>query len=55
MLGGVCSGLGEYLNLDPTVIRIAFVALGIGLGFGLLFYILCWIIIPESPYDNTIG
>ena len=49
MLGGVCFGLADYLNIDPTIVRIAwvlFTALG---GAGLLAYIICWIIIPENP------
>lgn len=49
LLGGVCYGLADYLNIDPTIARIAwvlFTALG---GAGLLAYIICWIIIPENP------
>jgi phage shock protein C len=49
MIGGVCGGLGEYFNLDPTLIRIAFVALILlGMGSPLLGYILLWIIIPRG-------
>jgi len=61
MIGGVCGGLGEYFNLDPTLIRIAFVALILlGMGSPLLGYILLWIIIPrgdkgESRDDSVKG
>ena len=49
MLGGVCGGLGEYFDLDPTIIRIAFVALILlGMGSPVLGYILLWIIIPRA-------
>ncbi len=49
MIGGVCGGLGEYFDLDPTLIRIAFVALiFLGMGSPLLGYILLWIIIPRG-------
>lgn len=48
MLCGVCGGIGEYLNLDPTVIRILWVVLSIcGLGTGIIAYIIAAIIIPE--------
>lgn len=51
MVCGVCGGLGEYLNVDPTIIRVvwAFLALA-GLGTGLVVYIIAAIIMPEE-YD----
>ena len=49
MLGGVCGGLAEYLDTDPTIIRLAF-ALSILLGgAGILAYLVMWIVIPEAP------
>jgi len=49
MIAGVCSGLGKYLDLDPTAIRLAFVLLlFIGLG-GLWIYLVLWIIMPLDP------
>jgi phage shock protein PspC (stress-responsive transcriptional regulator) len=48
VIGGVCSGLGEYWDIDPTLLRILFVVAFFGFGVGLLFYILLWIIIPEK-------
>ncbi len=48
VIGGVCGGLGEYLNVDPILFRILFaLALIIG-GSGLLVYIILWIVIPEG-------
>ena len=50
MFGGVCGGLGEYLNIDPTVIRLLFV-FGVVFGFGslLIVYLVMLIVIPEAP------
>ena len=50
MLFGVCGGLGEYFNVDPTLIRLLFVALVVmGAGGGLLLYIAMVILVPEKP------
>lgn len=55
VIGGVAGGLGDYLDIDPVLIRIAFVvALFFG-GAGLLAYIIAWIIIPEQPRENTMS
>lgn len=48
VLGGVCSGIGAYFNIDPLWLRIAFAISFFMFGTGLLFYILLWIIIPEA-------
>jgi phage shock protein C len=51
MLGGVCGGLGEYLNTDPTVIRILFVIITL-FGFaGVFLYLAMWLIVPEEPLE----
>lgn len=50
MFGGVASGLGEYLNLDPVIIRILFVILAFLGGGGIILYIILLFIIPE---DNS--
>lgn len=49
-IGGICGGLGEYLNVDPTVMRIVFVA-GFFLTGTLMFwaYLVMWIVVPEAP------
>ena len=44
---GVCGGIGEYLNIDPTIIRLIWVFLTLLGGCGLLAYIIATIIIPE--------
>lgn len=50
MIGGVCAGIGEYFNIDPTVVRLAFVIFGCMGGSGILAYILAYVIIPVKPY-----
>ncbi len=47
VLFGVCGGLGEYFNIDPTIIRLIMVLLGCGAGTGILAYIIAAIIVPE--------
>ena len=46
---GVCGGIAEYFNIDPTLIRIGWTLLAICAGSGVLAYILCAIIMPEKP------
>ena len=48
MLGGVCGGLAEYFNIDPTLVRLAFVVLSLFGGPGVLLYIILWIVMPEA-------
>ncbi|NLY47220.1 MAG: PspC domain-containing protein [Tissierella sp.] len=49
MLSGVCGGIGEYFNIDPTLIRLAWVILSVptALFGGLIAYIIAAIIIPN--------
>jgi phage shock protein C len=55
MLAGVCGGLGEYLNTDPTIIRIVFIIVAlIGfIGGGIILYLALWLIIPEEPLSTS--
>ncbi len=48
MIGGVCAGLADYLDIDATLIRLLFVAVGLltALFPMFLFYIIAWIIVP---------
>ena len=48
MIAGVCAGLAEYFNIDPTLVRVAFVVLSFGGGFGIAAYVILWIVIPEA-------
>lgn len=53
MIDGVCGGIAEYFNIDPTIVRIIAVIIGCLKGAGLLIYILACIIIPVNP-DETV-
>ncbi|MES2836911.1 MAG: PspC domain-containing protein [Bacteroidota bacterium] len=48
ILGGVCSGIASYFNIDPLWIRLSLVASFFIFGFGFLLYLILWIIIPEA-------
>ena len=48
IIAGVCGGIGEYLGIDPTIVRILWVLLGLMGGSGIIAYIISWIIIPEE-------
>lgn len=47
MLCGVCGGIGEYFNIDPTVIRLLWIIFSVIGGCGILAYIIAAIVIPE--------
>ena len=49
MVGGVCAGIGEYLGIDPTIIRIVYVLMIFFAGFGILLYLILWLIRPAKP------
>ena len=48
MLGGVCAGLGQYLGIDPTIVRLFFVLLALAEGVGVLIYFALWLIVPRE-------
>jgi phage shock protein PspC (stress-responsive transcriptional regulator) len=48
-IAGVCGGLGEWLEVDPVFVRVAFVVLALAGGFGVLLYVLFWLIAPRAP------
>lgn len=52
MIAGVCGGLGEYFNIDPTLIRLLFVFLALAGGPGLVAYIVLLIVVPEEPLSG---
>ena len=54
VIGGVCGGLGRYLQVDPVLLRIAAVALALSGGLGVLAYIIAWIAIPEETGDEPV-
>lgn len=48
VIAGVCGGLGEYFDVDPTFVRLLFVVLAIFQGIGILAYIVLWIVMPRA-------
>lgn len=48
MLAGVCGGIAEYFNIDPTIVRLAWVAISAFGGSGVLAYIVAALIIPKQ-------
>ena len=54
-LAGVCGGLGKYFDIDPTIIRLAWVVSVFCAGGGIIAYILAMIIVPQEPdYPNYV-
>lgn len=51
MVAGVCGGLGEYLGIDPTLVRLVFVLLTVISGVGLLLYLILLILMPRAGSD----
>lgn len=47
VIGGVCEGIGARFHIDPTFIRVVFVALSLAFGGGIFLYLLCWINMPR--------
>lgn len=50
IVAGVCGGIAEYFNLDPTIVRIGYVLVSIlSVAFpGIIAYIILWVIVPKS-------
>lgn len=54
VIAGVANGLGDFLNVDPLLIRIGFVGLMVFGGLGLLLYVGAWLLVPEEGRDDSI-
>ena len=48
-IDGVCAGIAEYFNIDPTLVRLAVVVLCLIYGSGILAYIVAMLVIPRDP------
>lgn len=52
-IAGVCGGLGEYFDKDPTLFRILFILIVLfSFGLGIIAYLLMWAIVPKKPREN---
>ena len=49
MLAGVCSGIADYFDIDPTLVRLGWVLFSLLGGSGILAYIICALVIPNDP------
>lgn len=47
-IGGVCGGIAETYGWDPVIVRLAVTALGLAMGWPILFYIVAWVVIPQA-------
>ncbi|HOI13151.1 MAG TPA: PspC domain-containing protein [Methanoculleus sp.] len=56
-VAGICGGIGEYLEIDPNVIRVIWVIVTVLTGFlpGIIIYILLWLILPEQGQARPVG
>ena len=52
IIAGVCGGIAEYLDVDPVIVRVLFALALISEGFGLMLYIILWIVIPTKSSVN---
>ncbi len=54
VISGVCGGIAEYFFIDPTLIRLLWVAVALLGGTGVIAYIICAVVIPENPNHNSL-
>jgi phage shock protein PspC (stress-responsive transcriptional regulator) len=50
VIAGIAGGLGQYFGIDSVIVRVIFVLLALTHGFGLVLYLILWIVIPEEPH-----
>ena len=48
---GVCGGLANYFDIDPTIVRVVFALIGLFWGAGILAYFIMALVSPENPYE----
>lgn len=54
VLAGVCSGLAHYFGIDPILVRVLFVLFAVFVGWGVLAYIVLWIVMPEGAGGDDV-
>jgi phage shock protein PspC (stress-responsive transcriptional regulator) len=55
MLTGTAAGIASYLGMDPTIVRVIFVALAVLGGAGLPLYLAAWLLMPEEGTERSIA
>ena len=53
MIGGVCAGLAEFFNIDPTIVRLIFVILLLTGTAGFWIYVIMLVVVPEAPQTEA--
>ena len=51
MICGVCAGIADYFNIDPSIVRVLWAVLALAAGTGVLAYIACAIVLPEGDTE----
>jgi phage shock protein C len=49
VFGGVCGGIGKFINVDPVIIRLIWLGFTFAFGIGIIIYFLSWLVIPKEP------
>lgn len=52
MIAGVCAGIADYFGIDPTIVRVLYVLMVLFAGFGVLLYLILWIVMPKQKSIN---
>ena len=53
MLCGVCGGVAEYFDIDPTLVRLGWALFSLCAGAGIIIYIVAAIVMPQKPKENA--
>ncbi len=51
-IAGVCGGFAQYLDIDPTLVRLIWVIMALFAGWGVIGYLVAWIVMPEAPLEE---
>lgn len=54
VIAGVCAGLGEFFQVDPTIVRLIFILIAVFGGGGILLYLILWLIVPSESSASEI-
>ena len=52
-IAGICGGMGQYFGVDPVIFRIIWLLLLLGMGAGLVVYLVLWLIVPLEPQGSA--
>ena len=52
-IAGLCGGIAQYFDVDSTIVRLIYVVSTLlSFGFGIIFYLIAWLIVPRNPDKN---